>query len=209
VSPRRGGTPCGQCHCHLAGVRAQHALSGVCRCGGSHPQGVDCSRVGQGWHGAMPSLQGTSLFGFQLSLWAGQEDPMWWWGDRNPRLGLWGQGLSPLGLGTPQHCFLLGRLAKVSGWPGPEGRWHSTCISHRPAACQHGDAGGPCAGAACCSHAAGSTRLGSAAELTSVVWQEEPPRGCPCPAPQSRGGCPRDWGCFSGEAGWARPALAW
>lgn len=33
------------------------------------------------------------------------------------------------------------------------GGMHSTCVSHRPAACQRGDAGGPRAGAAGCSHA--------------------------------------------------------
>lgn len=51
------------------GGRGQRSLSGGCHCGGSPPSG-NRRQVGQGWHGVMPSvpLQGTSSFGFQLSL---------------------------------------------------------------------------------------------------------------------------------------------
>lgn len=118
-----------------------------------------------------------------------------WVCDPNPCLGLRGQGPSIL---VPTASPSLGRPVRVLGWHravGPEGRWHSTCISHRPVACQRGDAGGPCAGAARCSHAAGSARLGSTAELTSVVWQEEPPRGVPA-RPLSHSTCPPGLGVF-------------
>lgn len=87
--------------------------------------------------------------------------------------GLWEQHSDPAAL-LRQHwvkVLLGGRGRGV--WavrPGPAGRWHSTCISHG------GDAGGAARGGGCCSHTPRpQAQLG--AELTSVVWQEGPPRG--------------------------------
>lgn len=98
------------------------------------------------------------------------------------------------------------------GWLGPEGRWHSTCISHHPTACQRSDAGMSCAGVARCSHAAGSARLGSMAELTSMVWQEELLRGCPQPGHPnllSPGRSPQGLGCFSGRGRMGSCSVPW
>lgn len=148
------------------------------------PKGENRTQVGQGWHCVMlfVPLQGTLLFGFQLSL-GRPGGPNTFRGVTRIRARAMETGVVPPWLGDPAASLSWGRLAGVLGQLGPAGRWHSTCISHRPVACQRGDAGGPCAGVARCSHAPGSACLCSAAELTSVVWQEELPRGCPCPAP--------------------------
>lgn len=126
-------------------------------------------------------------------------------------LGLRPCSTAPLALGESSFGGVVQAV-----WPGPAGRWHSTCISHS------GDAGGAARGGGCCSHAP-RPRAQLDAELTSVVWQEGPPRGhCPagygvCWEVGSRMGlCPLHWnrgiilqlsrscGCRGGEGarGW-------
>lgn len=99
-----------------------------------------------------------------------------------------GTGIVSFGLGDPMASLFLGRLVKVLGQPGPEGRWHSIARASvtgprrastlTPAGCARGRLAAP----------APRARPASAPWLSSPPWYGR--RGCPCLGPL----CPLSWG---------------